>query len=442
MAINSDNITDEKGRLWLFITPHDKVLFRDGRPFTAGQDTRATSASVLPPPSTVSGALRTYIGFEVFNGDFKDLGDAFGSPIQFWGPFLGISAERDSKASLTAYFPAPLDILTPPCDPVTRGDCSGSWDKPSPYQDNKKEAVNLSSILPKNDLVSVQQVNRPRGIGTSNINNWILPWNAHSAELESRSGDYVPIDVLVNWIKGENIEGKKAENTFLSCREKEIASEQPLKRWLPKQNTFVQVRINPSSRTVWSEKGGLYAVEYHEYPMETGFIVGLEQKSLPDDIEQKSLPDDKWIKIVDHFTEVRHGIMKIGGEGRLAEFEVLSKNPLTCLEKQVEKISSSLQNQPCKLLLLTPTIFEKGWMPMPPFDVVGGIIGKPQKIGGWDLKNNKPKPLQNAVPAGSIYYLPASTGIDLSKHSLTHVAKGNLGSLGFGLTVCTELKAL
>jgi len=41
-------------------------------------------------------------------------------------------------------------------------------------------------------------------------------------------------------------------------------------------------------------------------------------------------------------------------------------------------------------------------------------IGKPLNIGGFDMKERKPKPMYKAVPAGSVYYFEITEG-DIQK---------------------------
>ena len=51
--------------MWLNITPLDVTLFRDAKPFTAGEDTRAHS--VFPPtPMPLAGAIKAKLIAEFF----------------------------------------------------------------------------------------------------------------------------------------------------------------------------------------------------------------------------------------------------------------------------------------------------------------------------------------------------------------------------------------
>ncbi|MEO0293606.1 MAG: type III-B CRISPR module-associated protein Cmr3 [candidate division WOR-3 bacterium] len=97
--------------MWIKISPNDTLFFRSGRPFTMGSETW-TDTIFSPYPSTIYGALRTFLIFErgslkdFKNGKYKDIGtpDEKGT-MKIFGPLI-----FNSKHSLT-YFPAPLDLV-------------------------------------------------------------------------------------------------------------------------------------------------------------------------------------------------------------------------------------------------------------------------------------------------------------------------------------------
>lgn len=101
----------------LFLSPVDVWLFRDGRPFDAGDDHYARS--LFPPyPSVMQGAIRSHhlvvkgVNLRDPSAIAEAVGDAehFGS-LRLRGPFI---ARRDAGGKLTPYFPAPADAA--PCD--------------------------------------------------------------------------------------------------------------------------------------------------------------------------------------------------------------------------------------------------------------------------------------------------------------------------------------
>lgn len=106
-----------------------------------------------------------------------------------------------------------------------------------------------------------------------------------------------------------------------------------------------------------------------------------------------------------------------GGEGKVVflrkETNVSFENIINISEQTKNKIKESKK---FKIYLATPAIFEKGWLPKwidesnmegefkaIKLKLISCSIGKHIKIGGWDMKENKPKPVNKAVPAGSVY---------------------------------------
>jgi CRISPR-associated protein Cmr3 len=100
----------------LFLEPLDVWMFRDGRPFDAGQAHRAESR--FPPlPLTVQGALRAYhlavvrrdVPFEDTAAVEAAVGPADGwGPLRMCGPFL---ARRTPNGRVERLFPPPSDAV-------------------------------------------------------------------------------------------------------------------------------------------------------------------------------------------------------------------------------------------------------------------------------------------------------------------------------------------
>ena len=102
------------------------------------------------------------------------------------------------------------------------------------------------------------------------------------------------------------------------------------------------------------------------------------------------------------------GLLKLGGEGKAVSYaNINSLHEIVCPD---------ISNQ-FKLVLTTPAFFKNGWLPSwidektlqgelkgIKLKLLVAAVGKPQYIGGWDMKNNRPKPMRKAVPAGSVYY--------------------------------------
>ena len=110
--------------MWqLFVEPNDVLLFRDGKPFTAGEDPRAQSP-FPPTPFTIQGALRSKVLFDsgvspseyvsdLPNDKAQNLRKLIGVPgkdygqLRLRGPFVA----RRRDGTITRYFPLPADVV-------------------------------------------------------------------------------------------------------------------------------------------------------------------------------------------------------------------------------------------------------------------------------------------------------------------------------------------
>ena len=122
-------------------------------------------------------------------------------------------------------------------------------------------------------------------------------------------------------------------------------------------------------------------------------------------------------------------LFKIGGEGKAAHAKMIDDLKMPELsEASINKIN--IQRR-FKLCLATPAIFKQGWLPDGideetliwrrdglTLKLIAACVGKYLSIGGWDIKNNEPKPMQRAVPGGSVYYF------DIIKGSSTSIIEG------------------
>lgn len=120
-------------------------------------------------------------------------------------------------------------------------------------------------------------------------------------------------------------------------------------------------------------------------------------------------------------TTPQSGTLRFGGDGRAARIQALDK---TLPEPDYEAIAASRR---CRLLLTSPGIFERGWLPTGagepskngvPFDlhgvrgrIVAAAVPRFEVVSGWDLAQWQPKPAQRAAPTGSVYWLELDEGV-------------------------------
>lgn len=166
--------------------------------------------------------------------------------------------------------------------------------------------------------------------------------------------------------------------------------------WLAE--TRVGIGLDACTRTV--DKGKLFSVE-HTVPLHTehdGAMVGLLVSIQGKD---EKLPAE--------------GFLRLGGDGRAARYrKVMSPVfPRTTLTQRF------------KLVLLTPGLFEKGWLPDGVNETeenywleMDGLrarlacasIPRAEVISGWDIAKWQPKPAEQVAPAGSVYWFDQIEG--------------------------------
>lgn len=171
-------------------------------------------------------------------------------------------------------------------------------------------------------------------------------------------------------------------------------------------NVYDKIGIARSNETHTAEEGNLYRVEMLEYGDDWGFIVEFEcEVDFP-----------------------QNGILKLGGEAKTAAFEQVKKPyDLEIFEKE-ETIN---QTDLCKVYFKTPTFIPNDFLQKVTCEAA--FIGNAISIGGFDVKEKRPKPMLKAIPAGS-YFVLSSTfekSIESWKKDI-HEILNPLNKNGFG----------
>ena len=212
-------------------------------------------------------------------------------------------------------------------------------------------------------------------------------------------GGFIPLRTLMKFLSGE-IEPESVVNVVRDTSKKFVK----------------EIRIGIKlieSRVVEEEM--LYSVEFLRVP---GISVWVENL--------KFLPEK--------------GLLRLGGEGRFARFVVGKNDSIEVLRDGWENVKDSL-NGKMKLYVATPLLLENSgfydWdvgrelknLGLKVIKVIP-LIGRPVKVGGWDMANNKPKGVRYAVPAGSVYFVEFEGKFDIDE---PYLKLGKLTRLGYGL---------
>lgn len=334
----------------------DTLFFRDGKPFSMGEESWADGL-FPPPPSVIYGALRTaYFAEDISRFasiSQNDLSKCLSIKSLFY------------KIANQIYFPAPLDLV----------EISGfDKDAENATELRKMGFLPKEGVVLKNDFLEV------------------LGYDLESSNHKMKSIE----DCLINsrnlraYLLGEK--GEKIWNSDYLRIDASLISE-------PK----IGIRLNAFSGT--TDDAFLYRVGMKRSVAKTGKLKIGATFSFD---ELDTVP----------------GMLRLGGEGksvhckRIEDKSVLDKLKMPCPE---------LSGKEFKLYLSTPAIFAHDWKPFwmkegEYFEYDGidmrlkaAVIGKPFNVGGFDVKNRKPKEMHKAVPAGSVYYLELKNESDCSR---------------------------
>lgn len=386
----------------IFLEPLDVWVFRDGRPFSAGEDHHARC--VFPPsPFTVLGALRS-----------KVLTERCGNLDKYAG--------RDGASSCPVCGPAPS---CPVREEIGTPGSAGSVRLHYVLPGRKGEgggSVTTYLPLPRHVVRTKEskewRLLRPEAAGGhTGLPSGLRPLAATGAE---------PIEHPASWVKGSTLE------ELLRGRVPESFEAVPLhgKDGILEEEPRVGIGLRAGKRT--TEAGRFFIVD--ALRLREGWGLAVSFDGLP------SLP--------------RAGLLDIGGEGRSACYDTApgAKWPPAPGEAIVKE-------QRFLLYFIMPALFRNGesrWTWKPSFlgdDLIGALpdqgarvrlvaaaVGSPVKISGWELgaggRGGRPRPMLPAVPAGTVYFFEILDGPAesvLSLHGRTVTDWG--AEFGFGLAL-------
>jgi CRISPR-associated protein Cmr3 len=353
----------------IFIEPLDVLLFRDGKPFTGGEDHLARSV-FPPPPSTVYAAIRSHVlshrfgRFEAFK-EGADVPPAvtaeIGSPTTF--------GTLELRRLLVARRRGPEDARVIPVESVY----------PMPNDVVVIKGTGQHALLRPADQFPVQ-TNLPPGLRHL--------WLREDAHLEAATG----------WLTEKGMQrylddDAHSSDSFFAADE--VIAGDRIREEIFTREERTGIARDRARRSV--RHGLLYSVEYVRLKSGVGLFAEFEGTTL--------LPDS--------------GTIALGGDRRPAHYQ-----PARVSELELQKIARRIQERRrFKLVLVTPALFERGWRPgwieertlegsrgNVRVRLVAVALGKPIGIGGFDLVKQHPKPVHRFVPAGSVYFFELLEG--------------------------------
>lgn len=339
----------------LFLQPNDTFFFRDGRPFTKGE--QSEGYSIFPPlPSTVLGALRT-----AYIAEFGDLSlfysggmretigtpESLGNAIRVRGVFL--ANRRNNRMEM--FFPVPLDLI---------------------YKKDEKRDNNtpLHLLTPQS-----------KNFASNGIINNPLAWTTPES-IDSDADGLLRSGAIRRYLRGND------ENLLLTNRTTLVERES-------------KTGIARSRHTLSSEDHMLYRIDMSRFKNRDGNYGFVVEYECPRNLPQKGLLKlggegksfvyrDIEVETLSSPLEVVKTAIQSTGRFKLyfAAPTIFKHGWLpSWLNRDTLSGEYPLENTaPISLKLHT------------------AAVGKPIPVGGWDMAKGEAKPTYRAVPAGSVYY--------------------------------------
>ena len=341
----------------LFLQPNDTFFFRDGKPFTKGE--QSVGHSIFPPlPSTVLGALRTAYIAEFgnlplfYSGGMQDMigtRESLCNAIQLRGVFLASSRQN----RLEMFFPVPLDLI---------------------YKKSDEQVENIPLHL----LSSTS-----KNFASNGAIDCPLTWSIPES-IDSDADGLLSLGAIKRYFQG-NI-----DNLLLTNRTRLIEKES-------------KTGIARSKDTLSSEDHMLYRIDMSRFRNSDGnygFFVDYECT--------KHLPQKGLLKLGGE------------GKSFVYEHNNFDVNQLSTHLASVKITLQSTGRFKLYFATPTifhqgwlPSWLDSdtlsGKYPIPDklpisLKLITAAVGKPISIGGWNMAKGEPKPTYSAVPAGSVYH--------------------------------------
>lgn len=310
----------------------DTLFFRDGRPFSMGEETFAQGL-FPPPPSVIYGALRSsFISDQIELGHNQVDAIKESESLRINGIYL--KTINLGYAGGSIWHPMPMDLIVPKKD--------GQAENAVPLKFGEKPTYSSASLL---------KVLQAEGVDKTEDGAFLLNKREFAGYLNGEKDEFV-ISKL---------------SDFLS-KEQKIGIGRDYNSHVADEGKLFRVIMN---RPATTDNGNLtklqFLINYSDLALET------------------------------------EGWLNVGGERRVASFKA---------EDEYDVPLPEITQPLCKIYLSTPAIFRDGWKPEKllkdnGLTLIAAAMGKSQPMGGWDLDKWEPKPMVQAVSAGSVYFVQA-----------------------------------
>lgn len=431
--------------LW-FVDPHDTLIFRDGKPFNATPGAIAQTRS-FPFPATIAGGVRSLAGlneegiFDV-SGMHPNL-DEVGSieqhaahvetdldklkQLTVRGPFLvRIPPDKHKLTSQDWYFSAPGDaLLLQPSDEIlnairTQEESTGintsyfTLQQLQPLQWPAGFMTNTPSTALAHTDVATAQADQRQDMVTTQL--WLV--GQTKSELQkpvSNAPRFWLWERFKAWLIQPDIMAQQTSSDPLAKTELGIDG--------PEEEERVHVSINHETRTGHDQMlFGTHNLRFINIPSpgniaEPGSLASAQRLGLAVVVGKGPTmhvqEDTQATKQQENIYEARlhEQFSYLGGERRIVSWRQAELALPECPDEVIERV---LAERYCRLILLTPGIFDKGYYPTRLLQPrAAGVsltlkackVAPPDSISGWDIDKRSPKASRRLAPAGSVYFV-------------------------------------
>ena len=359
---------------WL-IEPRDALIVRDGRPFGSTAGVRAKSLD-FPFPSTTTGGVRTRAGLDLIKGDvnefpkYKINGESLSEAVQKIEVRGALLAEvEDGEVNLLVHAPADCLIVA-----------SENKNEKNRFPLVPLESDNLDFCSNLDGLHLLGTTEKVTGKPQSEPRFW--RWTKFEKWLKSADeADVIDVETLGHrGLTGE-------------------------------QRTHVRILDETKGyQTKANVPGGLFQTRGLEFTVtdEKNQLSSAKKMVLVVEVERHNFGG-----------EIQEGIAPLGGERRVVAWRKSDENIFPNCPGEIKTRIAS--DKSCRLILLTPAIFENGFKPTW-LQTANGLtatveaiaVSRTQVISGWDFVKRSPKPTRRMCPAGTVLFLRLSDG-DIGK---------------------------
>lgn len=365
MTVKSEDMT-----VWI-IEPHDPLIVRNGRPFGPTPGARATSLS-FPFPSTTTGGVRTQAGlpngiFDIKDRNLRNEQLKILKQLEVRGPLL-VQLTQDGTDIVKDQWlvPAPLDVvLLPPKQQSSSQEKEARLQQlvprtfPGALTDFDKEEMMLVGMIEQDPSKPLKDA--PRYWYWKAFQDWLLNPASYAATTRSLS---------------------------------ELGQSGP--------QVEQRMHVSIDAEKFAAKDGMLFQTSGLEFT-----APGKDEKRLT---QAQRLALAVAVDGNFQFSIQNDGLTSFGGERRVISWRK-SNTKLPLYSDDLEK--AIVDARACRVFLLTPACFKKGYRPEWILTSRHGITPKlkaiatqrPQVVSGWDLDIKKPKFTRRLAPAGTVLFL-------------------------------------